>query len=363
LHGLGAGLADQYLDALSLEAQYRRARFAQPVHSIFIGGGTPTMLTGNQLRRLWYEVIALFPRIPEAEISIEANPGTFNDDVLAALAELPLTRVSLGVQSIHTDELAMLGRIHTPEHVPEAVKALRSIGIPQINLDLMYALPGQSAARWRETLRQILSLQPDHISMYALILEDGTPLAEQVAAGVLPQPVEEEEEAMSRISASELATAGYSRYEVSNAARPGAVCRHNLGYWLGRDYLGLGVAAASTVSGVRWKNEEQIRRYITRINESNSAVTYVERLSAKERLLERVMLGLRLEQGFDLRHAETECDCRLMDLAGDEVATLQDEGFISLSHHTLKLTAKGYPLANMITTRLMLAGEKRYIAG
>ena len=346
-------LADQYLDALAIEARHRRAACPRPLHSIFIGGGTPTMLTGAQLRRLWHEVIAPFPRTPEAEVSIEANPGTFSADVLAALAEIPLTRVSIGVQSLHADELALLGRIHTPAEVADAVAAVRAIGIPQINLDLISALPGQTAARWAETVRQALALRPDHLSLYSLMLEEGTPLTAQVEAGQLTLPGEEEEEAMARATDALLAAAGFHLYEVSNAAPSGRHSRHNLGYWLGRDYLGLGPAATSTLGAARWRNTADVAAYLARVQAQETAVEYAERLSAAERLLERVMLGLRLRDGFDLAEAEADCGCTLDALAHATVDALQHEGLLALLGGHLRLTSTGFPLANMVVSRLM----------
>ena len=346
-------LPERYLAALAREAACRRAEIDGPLHSIFIGGGTPTLLSGAQLRQLWTEVIAPFPRLPDAEITLEANPGTLSDEVLAAIAELPFTRVSLGVQSVHADELALLGRIHTFDEVVDAVTALRGIAIPHINLDLMYALPDQTAARWAETLRQALALAPDHLSLYALILEEGTPLAAQVAAGILPEASEEEEAAMLDASRRLLAEAGFTAYEVSNAARPGGLCRHNLGYWLGRDYLGLGAAAVSTRRGLRWRNVEEAAGYTERLSAGRSAIIYAERLSARARLLERVMLGLRLCEGFDLAETEAACGVRLREVAGAALAAAQRDGLLAYNGQVLCLTPTGYPLANMVVARLM----------
>ncbi len=355
--GGDTSLADRYLDALALEAARVRATYPRPVHSIFIGGGTPTTLTGAQLRRLWEEVVAPFPRIADAEMTIEANPGTITDDVLAALGMMPLTRVSLGVQSFHADELAMLGRIHSPEEVDDAVAALRALGIPQLNLDLMYALPGQTVDRWQATLVRALQLAPEHLSLYALILEEGTPLTEQVTAGILPLPREEDEEQIAGVTASLLAAAGYTHYEVSNAAPPGLHARHNLGYWLGRDYLGLGVAATSAMGALRWRNIDDPVRYAERMPGGLPVCGYAERLAAPARLLERVMLGLRLCAGFDLSEAEAEIGCTLNALAGAETAVLQREGWLIYDGKHLRLTAAGFPLANMVVARLMAAGN------
>lgn len=349
----GSELPDRYLDALVREAARRRREHTQPVHSVFVGGGTPTTLTGAQLRRLWEEVIAPFPLAEGVEVSLEANPGTLSADVCAALRDWPLTRVSLGMQSACPEELAMLGRIHTPEAVDEAVAALRDIGIPQVNLDVMYALPGQTAASWTNTVQHALALQPDHLSLYALILEEGTPLTAQVAAGAVSEPDEDEEEAMNAITASALADAGFEHYEVSNAARPGAHCRHNLGYWLGRNYLGLGAAATSTIGGVRWRNTANATEYIARAGSDRPVAAYVERLSRAEHLLELVMLGLRLRHGFDLRMAEDACGCTLAALAGETLQRLQHEGLLVQDGGILRLTTHGYPLANSVVARLM----------
>ncbi len=358
---LAPSLPEHYLDALVREATLRRAEIDRPLHSIFIGGGTPTMLSGAQLLRLWTEVIEPFPRLPGAEITIEANPGTLNDDVLAALSQLPLTRISLGVQSIHDDELLMLGRIHVQQDTIDAVMALRSINIPQINLDLMYALPRQSSARWIESLHQSLELKPDHLSLYALILEQGTPLAAQVLAGTLPEPSEDEEEIMLSDTVRLLSQAGFTRYEVSNAARPGAVCRHNLGYWLGRDYLGLGASAVSTVHGLRWRNMHDTAEYVQRLKEVRGAIEYAERLSARARLLERVMLGLRLYNGFNLAEAEAEYGCRLCDVAPVALAAAQRTGLLCYDGQHICLTHTGYPMANTVVSRLM--NEEQQVQG
>jgi len=350
-----ASAVDRYLDALIAERELRQPELDRPFQSIFIGGGTPTALNGRQLRRLWAEVIDPLPRTSQAEITLEANPGTLTADVVAALAEIPLTRMSLGAQSFNPEELARLGRIHSPEAIREAVHALREIGVPHINLDLIYALPAQTAEQWVATLQCALALQPDHLSCYALIIEQETPISEDIAAGILPEPSEEEEERMMAMTATALADAGYHQYEVSNAARSGCHCRHNLGYWLGRDYLGLGASAASAHGALRWRNEADAARYTARLLAGETAVSYAERLSAPARLLERVMLGLRLVDGFDLRAAEDECACTLHDVAGATVTALCDERLLQWEGPILRLTSTGYPLANLVVSRLMAA--------
>ena len=346
-------VVERYLRALAREAEARRPEIDRPVHSIYIGGGTPTVLTPAELARLWEEVVAPFPRVPGAEVSLEANPGTLTPAHAMVLAGLPATRVSLGAQSFDPAELAMLGRIHSPEEVEEGVRLLRAAGIPGINLDLIYGLPGQTAVRWGDTLRRALALQPEHLSCYSLIVEEETPLMSDIAAGVLSLPGEEEEAGMASLAVALPAEHGLVQYEVSNAARPGAECRHNLGYWLGRDYLGLGPAAVSSVGGVRWRNEDDPGAYADRLLGGAPAVRYVERLSAPSRLLERVMLGLRLCEGFDLAAAEAECGCTLQALAAGAMSELTDRGLLARDGDRLRLTPTGFPLANQVVAELM----------
>lgn len=358
---LGAvpGAIEAYLDALAREAAAARATWTEPFSSIFIGGGTPTALTGAQLRRLWAAAVAPFPRTPDAEVTLEANPGTLTDDVLAVIADLPMTRVSLGAQSFLPEELHLLGRIHTPEEVEDGVRALRAAGIAQLNIDLMYAFPTQTPASLAHSLHRALALAPDHLSVYALILEEGTPLALDVAEGKMTVANEEKEVIMEETVVETLAAAGFERYEVSNYAQPGAICRQNLGYWLGREYLGLGPAAASYRAGVRWRQTADLAAYGDRVRAGVSPVEYLERLAGPAQLLERVMLGLRLCEGFALAEAETACGCTLRTVAGDTLDALIREEWLDLHDGRLRLTPRGFPLANRIMARLMAAGEAR----
>jgi len=342
---------DDYLAALAREVEGYRG---MTVSSVYLGGGTPTALSVAQLRTLWQTVVAQFVIAPSAEVTLEANPGTLTPEMLALLGELPFTRVSLGAQSFNPRELALLGRIHGPAEIDAAVNAVKALGV-QVSIDLMYALPGQRVAEWAENLRHALATQPDHISLYSLTLEEGTPLAAQVAAGELPSSEEDIEQEMYARTAELLADAGMALYEVSNAARPGYHSRHNLGYWHGRDYLGLGAAAVSTVTGVRRRNAADTASYITRMGEYGSATVYAERLSARARLLERVMLGLRLRDGFSLADAEVECGTTLPLLP---LQHLLDEGLLERDGGDIRLSQRGFPLANDVVARLMLAVEE-----
>jgi len=355
--GLAPALVDRYLTALIREAELRRPALERPVHSIYIGGGTPTTLTAVQLKRLWEALIVPLPRLPHAEITLEANPGTLTPELLALLAELPITRVSLGAQSFQAAELATLGRIHAPEAIVDAVTALRAVTPAQINLDLMYALPGQTVDSWEHTMRQALALAPDHLSCYALIIEDQTPLAAQIAAGDLVLPGEEAEETMGDNLTRAIIREGLVPYEVSNAARLGAHSRHNLGYWLGRDYLGLGAGAVSALQDVRWRNTADVGHYAALLDDDTLPVAYAERLAAPERLLERVMLGLRLHNGFDLAAAEEACGCILSAIAGPAVRAAMDDRLLERVGPVLRLSARGFAVANTVSARLMAGAD------
>jgi oxygen-independent coproporphyrinogen-3 oxidase len=346
-------LEEQYLDAVAREGSEARAGLHRAVSSVFIGGGTPTALSGDQLRRLWDTVVAPFARTPDAEVTIEANPGTLSDDVMDALRAMPLTRVSLGVQSLDARDLKVLGRIHTAAEAEDAARRVRRALPVQLNLDLMYGIPGQSVAAWEETLARTLALEPDHLSLYSLIVEDGTPLAADVQAGRLRLPDEEVLEAQALAAESAISAAGHEYYEVSNAARPGMHGRHNLGYWLGRDYLGLGPSATSTMAGVRWRNVDDPAAYAARVLAGESPMVHVERLAARDRLLEIVMLGLRLRDGFDLAEAEAHCGCTLEAIAAPAMRALEREGLLEHDGPVLRLTARGFPLANVAVARLM----------
>ncbi len=349
--GTDFSCVDEYLAALAREAEDWRGL---TVSSVYLGGGTPTALSVAQLRTLWQTVVGQFVIAPGAEVTLEANPGTLTPEMLVLLGELPLTRVSLGAQSFDPRELALLGRIHGPAEIDAAVYAVKALGV-QVSIDLMYALPGQGVAEWAENLRHALALQPDHISLYSLTLEPGTPLAAQVAAGELPAQEEDIEQEMYALTSELLADAGMALYEVSNAARPGYHSRHNLGYWLGRDYLGLGAAAVATVAGVRRRNAADTTDYIARMGEYGTATVYAERLSAQARLLERVMLGLRLRDGFSLADAEVECGATLPPAP---LQQLLDDGLLERDGDDIRLSPRGFPLANDVVARLMLAVEE-----
>jgi oxygen-independent coproporphyrinogen-3 oxidase len=305
---LGPGVSrDGYADVAAAEVRFAARVLAAsgadlpPVSTVFVGGGTPTLLTPHQLGGMLQAVRDEFGLADGAEVSIESNPDSIDVLGLDALLEEGFTRISFGMQSSANHVLAVLDRTHTPGRAAECARWARAAGFTGVNLDLIYGTPGESDADWEGSLEAAVDAEPDHISAYALIVEDGTRLAAQVRRGDLPAPDDDVLAARYEIADKVLTAAGLSWYEVSNwAADDAARCRHNLGYWTGGDWWGIGPGAHSHVGGVRWWNVRHPREYAARIGAGVSPGAGREVLSAAEAQLERVLLGIRLAEGLPL---------------------------------------------------------------
>jgi putative oxygen-independent coproporphyrinogen III oxidase len=274
---------------------------ARPVSTVFIGGGTPTLLAPHVLPTVLEAIRSEFGIAPGAEISTEANPESTDREKLDRLVEAGVNRVSFGMQSAVPHVLRVLDRRHTPGRVSAAVSEARAAGIAQLSLDLIYGAPGETDADWRASVDEAIALGPDHVSAYALVVEDGTRLARQVRRGEVP-PIDDDVLADRYELADErLAAAGFGWYEVSNWARtPAATCRHNLGYWRGSDWWGLGPGAHSHVGGVRWWNVRAPAAYARRVAQGGSPAQAREVLDPESRALEEILLRVRLAEGLPL---------------------------------------------------------------
>jgi oxygen-independent coproporphyrinogen-3 oxidase len=305
---LGPGVSrDGYPDLAAAEVRFAAEVLAAngadlpPVSTVFVGGGTPTLLTAHQLSGMLQAVRDSFGLAPDAEVSIESNPDSIDAAGLDALVEAGFNRISFGMQSSANHVLAVLDRTHTPGRAAECARWARAAGFTGVNLDLIYGTPGETDADWAGSLDAALAAGPDHISAYALIVEDGTRLANQVRRGVLPAPDDDVLAARYELADSMLSAAGLSWYEVSNwAASQDARCRHNLGYWAGGDWWGIGPGAHSHVGGVRWWNVRHPRDYAERVQGGVSPGAGREILTTDDQRLERVLLGLRLLDGLPL---------------------------------------------------------------
>ncbi|MFN2390297.1 MAG: radical SAM family heme chaperone HemW [Actinomycetota bacterium] len=295
-----ADLHAAYTDALVTDIERWEGAAAAPASSVFFGGGTPTLLPPDALGRILAAVRRRVGLLPDAEVTVEANPETVDERSFENLLHEGFNRVSIGVQSLVPRVLAGLGRTHDPEAALDAVAAARRAGVADISVDLIYGSAWESTADWMTSLRGVVAAEPDHISAYALTLERGTPLHTLVATGRVPQ-VDPDVQADRHRSAEEvLGAVGYARYEISNWARPGRASRHNVLYWSAGDYLGFGAGAHGHVAGRRWWSMKLPRAYVAAVGDGASTEAGSELVPHDERAGEALMLGLRLDSGIDL---------------------------------------------------------------
>jgi len=319
------------------------------VQTVFVGGGTPTMLAAADLVRMLHGIRDVFGLADDAEVTTEANPDSVTPDGLQTLAEGGFTRVSLGMQSAVPHVLRVLERTHDPENVGRAVEAARAAGL-QLSLDLIYGTPGESEDDWRTSLDAALSLAPDHISAYALVVEQGTKLAAQVRRGVVPAPEEDDEAAKYELADELLSRAGYGWYEVSNWARSAdARCRHNEGYWSDGNWWGIGPGAHSHVGGVRWWNVKHPNAYAGRLASRVSPAQGRETLTADQRYDERVLLGVRLVDGLPVGELREDGRTAVAALVADGLV----DGAAAVRHRRVVLTRTGRLLADTVVRRLL----------
>jgi putative oxygen-independent coproporphyrinogen III oxidase len=325
---------------------------SRPASTVFFGGGTPTLLPPGDLAALLGGIRKRFGLAPDAEVTTEANPDSVSPESLAALAAAGFTRVSLGMQSAVPHVLATLDRTHDPARVPQAVAWARDAGLA-VSLDLIYGTPGESLDDWRASLDAALACEPDHLSAYALVVEEGTRMATRVRRGELPLPDDDVLADAYEVADAVLAAAGYGWYEVSNWARtPPDACRHNLGYWRGDDWWGVGPGAHSHVGGVRWWNVRHPRAYAQRVAGGVSPAQAREVLGPVERHEERVLLAVRLAEGLPLDDLEPAARARVAGLIADGLAE-PAAGLGAQGRPRLVLTLRGRLLADSVVQMLL----------
>ncbi len=296
------GFMDDYVDALIGEmALYREDLREYQIKTIFLGGGTPTLLSVGALGRIFEALHGYFDTSHVEEITIEGNPDTITMEKALALKKMGVNRVSLGVQSMEDPLLKLLGRTHSSNTVVKAVDILKEAGLHHINIDLIFGLPHGTEEDYENTLRRVLALSPTHISAYSLTLEEGTPLYRRIKAGELTEPTEEADRIHSKTTKKRLQEAGYHQYEISNFALPGRACLHNKVYWTREPYLGLGLQSHSMVENRRFFNTSDFNEYKESVQEGKKPVEGEEILTAEEIAFEEIMLGLRLMEGVEER--------------------------------------------------------------
>ncbi len=362
------------VDALCMEMEQWRMRLgARPLTSIFLGGGTPTVLTASQLTQLFETVHRCFQLEPDCEITCEANPGTVDRPKFQALHDLGVNRLSIGVQSFQPQELQFLGRIHDVDDVVRAFGAARDAGFTNINLDFIFGLPDQPLENWQATLAQALQLAPEHLSLYSLIVEPNTPLQHWVQSGIVRAPDDDNAATLYEFAMTHLADAGYIQYEVSNwakpaasaqpnsvagAAIPGLASQHNLLYWRNHEYLGIGPGAHShlrtkTADGQlvskRWGNRKPVAGYVKRINAGESVEEFSEVINPRESMGETMMLGLRLlQEGVAFERFRALHQVELPTVFASELAKLHNWHLLDINDQRVRLTRQGLMMGNQV---------------
>lgn len=332
------------------------------VGTIFFGGGTPSLLTPGQIGTILDTVRSSFVLLPDAEISLEANPNDITHDYLAALRETGVNRLSIGMQSAIESELQLFARRHDNDAVVKAVLAARAAGFDNLNLDLIYGIPHQTMHNWETTLRQAVALKPEHLSLYALGLEDGTPMKTWVERGKLPTPDDDLAADMYELATVVLAEAGYEQYEISNWAKPGRQCRHNLQYWYNLPYAGFGPGAHGFAGGVRYATVLSPHRYIKALQAPDGVYPFPYTpatdeavvVSREDEIAETLIMSLRLTQEgvardtFARRFGED-----LLDIHGDTIETFVRRGLLHVDANRVRLTEQGRLLSNVVFRELV----------
>ncbi|MDY2685245.1 MAG: radical SAM family heme chaperone HemW [Selenomonadaceae bacterium] len=346
-----------YLQALEKEMRERVPRYLAKwgaPRTIYLGGGTPTALKPGQMAGLFDVLADILHGAYPSEWTVEVNPGTVDFPYLSMLREKGVNRLSLGVQSLDDGLLAAIGRIHTAAQAHEAVSMARAAGFENVNLDLMLGLPGQSVAQWERTLEEAIALAPEHLSCYSLIVEEGTPLSAQLERGeCAPLPDEDALCRMDEITAQWTAQAGFARYEVSNYAKPGRECRHNIVYWACEPYLGLGCAAHSEMDGRRFYNPSDWAGYLRMAQSGTTARDAEGESTRQERMFERMMMGLRMVRGVDCARFARDFGVQPEEVWKEALARDVRVGVMERRGDYLRLTQRGMQVMNSVLVELL----------
>lgn len=315
-----------------------------PAKTIFFGGGTPTFIPPEQLLSILEAVSEAHPPVPGAEITSEANPGTVDASRFKAMRSAGFNRISLGAQSFNDDDLHTLGRVHRTGEIERAVGAARETGFENINLDLMFALPGQSFRGWEHNLCRAIALAPEHLSLYCLTIEQNTAFYKQHLKGQLDLPDDDQQVRMYDEAVRRADEAGYAQYEISNFAKQGRECRHNLCYWYGEDYAGYGPGAVGCVEGTRYTNLKHPKGYCAAVEGGKSLAFESERLDEGTKRIERIMLGLRLNDGLSVSE---------LNVPPTALHDLVDRGWIRIDEGALRLTSDGRHFCSEVALALI----------
>lgn len=371
---------DRYVTALVAEIrQYQKLAENYRVTTIFFGGGTPSILSGGQMKEIFDALRDVFEIQADAEITMEANPGTVTKENLQAYRACGINRISFGLQSVDDKELKLLGRVHTMRQFEESYDLARKAGFQNINVDLISAIPGQTVASWEHTLDTVIRMNPEHISAYSLIIEEGTPFYEiygenakeeqdsrcekcladdgkqmDIGKNFPKLPDEEAERCMYELTAEKLEAAGYLQYEVSNYAKPGYACRHNKGYWQRVEYLGIGTGAASLIENERYQHISDTDLYIRANGKLDQIEEEKETLDWNAQVEETMFLGLRMKEGVNKQKFRERYHREIQEVYGEVLEKLKEEGLLREEEKRICLTKRGNDLSNYVLAQFLL---------
>ena len=344
--------AKAYLHALRTEMELYASE-TDPLQTIFIGGGTPSILSADALAQLFTDIRAHFQITPNAEITVECNPGTIDSEKLKVMRDNGANRLSFGLQAMQDETLKQLGRIHTVAEFLQSYRLAREGGFENINIDIIFALPDQTMEAWHYTLNEVISFEPAHISAYNLVMEETTPFYEWWQAGELHLPTEDTEADMFQYTIDTLAAHGYTHYEICNFAKPNHFARHNLVYWNNQPCIGLGVGACGYVNGVRYTNIRGIAPYTTKLSQRNKPIADTERMTGHAEKAETLMLALRKREGISLDAYQNRFGEEIETAFGNILKKWFDLQLLERTSTHLRLTPRGLFLANEVFIELM----------
>lgn len=364
-----------YVDALIREMEMAKKKYGSyRVSTVFLGGGTPSILEGDETARIFHSLFENYEISEDAEITMEVNPGTVSEEKAKAWKECGINRLSIGLQSVDNEELKLLGRIHTFEHFIDTWKTVRRAGFDNVNIDLISALPGQTPECWEKTLRTAAGFEPEHISAYSLIIEEGTTFydwyheqekscAVESFRGIPPLPDEDTEREIYQSTKQILSEYGYHRYEISNYAKRGYECRHNLGYWERKEYLGLGLGAASLVRECRFHNTSEMNKYLNVFGKTTDksadmsvvekAAEEFEQLSTNDRMEEFMFLGLRKTNGIMETDFRKVFGKDIRQVYGEQIQKLIHQRLLAVSEGRIYLTERGINISNYVLSEFI----------
>ena len=381
----------EYMDKLIEEICGQGPNFQEyRVSTIFVGGGTPSILPADLIMELFATLSENFDIALDAEVTLEANPGTLTMEKLEVYRQSGINRLSIGLQSADDKELKYLGRIHSYDSFLKSYQRARQAGFKNINVDLMSAIPGQDVHSWKTTLKKVMMLKPEHISAYSLIIEEGTPfferfgepeckkgllsggqqenskkpetaseVAARAAVMTLPDlPDEDTDREMYHLTKEMMAAQGYERYEISNYAKKGYECRHNTGYWTGVEYLGLGLGASSYTYGYRYHNTEDLQEYLSlNLYEGGAAARDIEELSLEDKMEEFMFVGLRMMKGVSGSEFLERFGLNMWNVYGDVLKKLEQQGLIEVEAPMVRLTERGIDVSNVVLSEFLIDRE------